>query len=102
MRKLKLSPWNAIRIFIHIQLIMKVETKLQASSDQSTVDTSIFDLMGYVLFPVIELLGTIILMSRVAWPVFVIFVPIIAASLWYQVFFLLYILCWMPFFGSSL
>ncbi|EEC72935.1 hypothetical protein OsI_06791 [Oryza sativa Indica Group] len=60
----------------------------RASSDQSTVDTSIFDLMGYVLFPVIELLGTIILMSRVAWPVFVIFVPIIAASLWYQQYYI--------------
>ncbi|KAF2944252.1 hypothetical protein DAI22_02g128500 [Oryza sativa Japonica Group] len=68
----------------------------RASSDQSTVDTRIFDLMGYVLFPAIELLGTIILMSRVAWPVFVIFVPIIAASLWYQIFFLLYILCSIP------
>uniref|UniRef100_A0A0D9YQR9 ABC transporter C family member 3 n=1 Tax=Oryza glumipatula TaxID=40148 RepID=A0A0D9YQR9_9ORYZ len=60
----------------------------RASSDQSTVDTSIFDLMGYVLFPVIELLETIILMSRVAWPVFVIFVPIIAASLWYQQYYI--------------
>uniref|UniRef100_A0A0D3F3T2 Uncharacterized protein n=1 Tax=Oryza barthii TaxID=65489 RepID=A0A0D3F3T2_9ORYZ len=60
----------------------------RASSDQSTVDTSIFDLMGYVLFPVTELLGTIILMSRVAWPVFVIFVPIIAASLWYQQYYI--------------
>uniref|UniRef100_A0A0E0JYL2 MRP-like ABC transporter n=1 Tax=Oryza punctata TaxID=4537 RepID=A0A0E0JYL2_ORYPU len=60
----------------------------RASSDQSTVDTRIFDLMGYLLFPAIELLGTIILMSRVAWPVFVIFVPIIAASLWYQQYYI--------------
>ncbi|KAL5208407.1 hypothetical protein ABZP36_032842 [Zizania latifolia] len=60
----------------------------RASTDQSTVDTRIFDLMGYLLFPAIELLGTIILMSRVAWPVFVIFVPIIVASLWYQQYYI--------------
>uniref|UniRef100_A0A452ZEM9 ABC transporter C family member 3 n=1 Tax=Aegilops tauschii subsp. strangulata TaxID=200361 RepID=A0A452ZEM9_AEGTS len=38
--------------------------KLQASTDQSAVDTQIYDLMGYLLFPAIEILGTIILMSR--------------------------------------
>ncbi|GJN24564.1 hypothetical protein PR202_gb12313 [Eleusine coracana subsp. coracana] len=57
----------------------------RASTDQSTADTRIFDLMGYLLFPAIEILGTILLMSRVAWPVFVIFIPVIVASLWYQV-----------------
>ncbi|CAM0878903.1 unnamed protein product [Alopecurus aequalis] len=56
----------------------------RASTDQSAVDTQIFDLMGYLLFPAIELLGTIILMSRVAWPVFIIFIPVIISSLWYQ------------------
>ncbi|KAL6899190.1 hypothetical protein ACP4OV_005848 [Aristida adscensionis] len=56
----------------------------RASSDQSTVDTRIFDLMGYLLFPAIEILGTVILMSRVAWPVFVIIIPVIVTSLWYQ------------------
>jgi hypothetical protein len=63
------------------------QNKLQASTDQRAVDTHIYELMGYLLFPAIELLGTIVLMSRVAWPVFVIFVPIIVASLWYQVIF---------------
>ncbi|GJN24563.1 hypothetical protein PR202_gb12312 [Eleusine coracana subsp. coracana] len=57
----------------------------RASTDQSTVDTRVFNLMGYLLFPAIEILGTIVLMSRVAWPVFVIFIPITVASLWYQV-----------------
>lgn len=56
----------------------------RASTDQSAVDIRIFDLMGYLLFPAFELLGTVVLMSRVAWPVFVIFVPVIVASLWYQ------------------
>ena len=41
--------------------------------------------MGYLLFPAIEILGTIVLMSQVAWPIFIIFIPIIVASLWYQV-----------------
>ncbi|KAG8058732.1 hypothetical protein GUJ93_ZPchr0002g24629 [Zizania palustris] len=67
---------------------LESRNKLQASTDQSTVDTRIFDLMGYLLFPAIELLGTIIVMSRVAWPVFVIFVPVIAASLWYQQYYI--------------
>ncbi|TVU30223.1 hypothetical protein EJB05_21833, partial [Eragrostis curvula] len=56
----------------------------RASSDQSTVDTRIFEQMAYLLFPAIELLGTIILMSRVAWPVFLVFIPVIVASLWCQ------------------
>ncbi|XBJ26268.1 hypothetical protein VPH35_003731 [Triticum aestivum] len=60
----------------------------RASTDQSAVDTQIYDLMGYLLFPAIEILGTIILMSRVAWPVFVIFVPVIIASLSYQQYYL--------------
>ncbi|KAK3124490.1 hypothetical protein QOZ80_7BG0587320 [Eleusine coracana subsp. coracana] len=60
----------------------------RASTDQSTADTRIFDLMGYLLFPAIEILGTILLMSRVAWPVFVIFIPVIVASLWYQKYYI--------------
>ncbi|XP_062186348.1 ABC transporter C family member 3-like [Phragmites australis] len=60
----------------------------RASTDQSTVDTRLFDLMGYLLFPAIEILGTIILMSQIAWPVFVIFIPIIVASLWYQQYYI--------------
>ncbi|KAF8732226.1 hypothetical protein HU200_016201 [Digitaria exilis] len=60
----------------------------RASTDQGTVDTRIFDLMGYLLFPAIEILGTIVLMSQVAWPVFIIFIPIIIASLWYQQYYI--------------
>ncbi|RCV37022.1 hypothetical protein SETIT_8G028800v2 [Setaria italica] len=60
----------------------------RASTDQSTVDTRIFDLMGYLLFPAIEIIGTIILMSQIAWPVIVIFIPIIVASLWYQQYYI--------------
>ncbi|CAD6235855.1 unnamed protein product [Miscanthus lutarioriparius] len=60
----------------------------RASTDQSTVDTRIFDLMGYLLFPAIEIIGTIILMSQIAWPVVVIFIPIIVASLWYQQYYI--------------
>jgi len=46
--------------------------------------------MGYLLFPAIEILGTVILMSHVAWQVFIVFVPIIIASLWFQVYFINY------------
>lgn len=78
-------------LFFSIALMLKMETHyVQASADQSTVDTRIFDLMGYLLFPAIELIGTIILMSQIAWPVFVIFIPVTAASLWYMVSFLIF------------
>lgn len=60
----------------------------RASTDQSTVDTRIFDLMGYLLFPAIEIIGTIILMSQISWPVIIIFIPIIVASLWYQQYYI--------------
>ncbi|PNT65236.1 hypothetical protein BRADI_4g39174v3 [Brachypodium distachyon] len=56
----------------------------RASNDQSAVDSRIFDLMGHLLFPNIELLGSIVLISQVAWPVFIIFIPTIIASLWYK------------------
>ena len=34
---------------------------------------------------IIQIIGTIIVMSQVAWEVFVVFVPTIAACIWYQV-----------------
>jgi hypothetical protein len=52
------------------------------------VDTSIAEQMGSVAFSIIQLVGIIAVMSQVAWQVFVVFVPVIVACFWYQVFYL--------------
>jgi hypothetical protein len=49
------------------------------------VDASIAYQMGSVAFAIIQLVGIIAVMSQVAWQVFVIFVPVVAACFWYQV-----------------
>lgn len=41
--------------------------------------------IGWCAFSVIQILGTIAVMSQVAWPVFAIFVPVTAICIWYQV-----------------
>ncbi|OEL25167.1 ABC transporter C family member 7 [Dichanthelium oligosanthes] len=56
----------------------------RASTDQSEVDTSIAYQMGSVAFAVIQLVGIIAVMSQVAWQVFVVFIPVVAACFWYQ------------------
>nr|CAB3501191.1 unnamed protein product [Digitaria exilis] len=56
-----------------------------ASTDQSEVDTNIADQMGSVAFSIIQLVGIIVVMSQVAWQVFVVFIPVFAACVWYQV-----------------
>nr|CAB3496287.1 unnamed protein product [Digitaria exilis] len=55
-----------------------------ASTDQSEVDTNIADQMGSVAFSIIQLVGIIVVMSQVAWQVFVVFIPVFAACVWYQ------------------
>ena len=64
----------------------------QASTDQSEVDTSIAYQMGSVAFAVIQLVGIIAVMSQVAWQVFVVFIPVFAACVWYQVLFFTYLI----------
>jgi ATP-binding cassette subfamily C (CFTR/MRP) protein 2 len=50
------------------------------------VDLSIpYQLMG-VASLTIQLLGIIAVMSQVAWQVFIVFIPIIATCVWYQVY----------------
>ncbi|KAF8683747.1 hypothetical protein HU200_044680 [Digitaria exilis] len=56
----------------------------RASTDQSEVDTNIADQMGSVAFSIIQLVGIIVVMSQVAWQVFVVFIPVFAACVWYQ------------------
>lgn len=41
--------------------------------------------MASLAFSMIQLLGIITVMSQVAWQVFVVFIPVIAVGIWYQV-----------------
>ncbi|PKA62322.1 ABC transporter C family member 3 [Apostasia shenzhenica] len=56
----------------------------RSSADQSIVDTDIPYRLAGLVFALVQLLCIIILMSQVAWPVFVLFVIILAISIWYQ------------------
>jgi ATP-binding cassette, subfamily C (CFTR/MRP), member 2 len=51
------------------------------------VDTDIPYQIGSFAFSMIQLLGIIAVMSQVAWQVFIVFIPVIAVSIWYQVMF---------------
>ncbi|CAM0879854.1 unnamed protein product [Alopecurus aequalis] len=77
------------------QLLFQLHTRQQrccstrgilnrASTDQSEVDTNIAEQMGSVAFSIIQLVGIIVVMSQVAWQVFVVFVPLTVACFWYQ------------------
>ncbi|KAI5605002.1 hypothetical protein BDE02_01G322400 [Populus trichocarpa] len=56
----------------------------RVSTDQSAVENRIPYLIGALAFSVIQLLGIIAVMSQVAWQVFIVFIPVIAACIWYQ------------------
>jgi hypothetical protein len=59
------------------------------------VDLELAGKVAWCAFSIIQILGTIAVMSQVAWEVFVIFIPVTAICMWYQVrdfFHLLYIL----------
>ncbi|TVU47484.1 hypothetical protein EJB05_07087, partial [Eragrostis curvula] len=60
------------------------DVEAPASTDQSEVDTNIANQMGSVAFSIIQLVGIIVVMSQVAWQVFVFFIPVFAACFWYQ------------------
>ncbi|KAF7824758.1 ABC transporter C family member 3-like isoform X1 [Senna tora] len=60
----------------------------RASTDQSALDIDIPNLVGSLAFSMIELLGVMAMMSQVSWQVFIIFIPVISISLWYQQYYL--------------
>lgn len=57
----------------------------QASTDQNAIDTNIPMQVGAFAFSLIRLRGIIAVMSQVAWQVFIVFIPVIATCIWYQV-----------------
>ncbi|XP_022147122.1 ABC transporter C family member 9-like isoform X2 [Momordica charantia] len=56
----------------------------RASTDQSVLDLEMAMRLGWCAFSIIQIIGTIVVISQVAWEVFAIFVPISAACIWYQ------------------
>ncbi|GFY92067.1 multidrug resistance-associated protein 9 [Actinidia rufa] len=56
----------------------------RASTDQSVVDLEMAHRLGWCAFSIIQLFGTIAVMSQVAWEVLVIFIPVTAICIWYQ------------------
>ncbi|XP_034678524.1 ABC transporter C family member 3-like [Vitis riparia] len=60
----------------------------RASTDQSTIDTTMPMQVGAFAFQLIQLLGIIAVMSQVAWQVFIVFIPVIATCIWYQQYYI--------------
>ncbi|KAF7825939.1 ABC transporter C family member 3 [Senna tora] len=60
----------------------------RASTDQSSLDEDMPYIVGSFAFLMIELLGNIAVMSQAAWQVFIIFIPVISISIWYQQYYL--------------
>ncbi|XP_051144858.1 putative ABC transporter C family member 15 [Andrographis paniculata] len=60
----------------------------RASTDQSVLDLEMATRLGWCAFSIIQLLGTIAVMSQVAWEVFVIFIPVTAICIWYQMYYI--------------
>ncbi|KAJ7957613.1 ABC transporter C family member 3 [Quillaja saponaria] len=60
----------------------------RSSTDQSTVDTDIPYRLAGLVFALIQLLSIIILMSQVAWQVFILFLVVLVISIWYQAYYI--------------
>ncbi|KAK2968499.1 hypothetical protein RJ640_027549 [Escallonia rubra] len=60
----------------------------RASTDQSVLDLEMANRLGWCAFSVIQLFGTIAVMSQVAWEVFAIFIPVTAICIWYQQYYI--------------
>ncbi|KAK9911303.1 hypothetical protein M0R45_035220 [Rubus argutus] len=60
----------------------------RASTDQSVLDLEMANRLGWCAFSIIQILGTIGVMSQVAWEVFVIFLPVTAVCIWYQQYYI--------------
>ena len=79
-------------------VVISLTFVLQASTDQSVLDMEMPQKLGWCAFSIIQILGTIAVMSQVAWEVFVIFIPVTAVCIWYQVrnfhfFFFQFLIC---------
>lgn len=71
-----------LTVFNHIKSLI---INVQASTDQSVIDLEMANRIGWCAFSTIQLLGTMAVMSQVAWEVFAILIPVTAICIWYQV-----------------
>ncbi|XP_023761109.1 putative ABC transporter C family member 15 [Lactuca sativa] len=60
----------------------------RSSTDQSTVDVDVPYRLAGLVFAIIQLLSIILLMSHVAWPIFLLCIIVIAISIWYQAYYI--------------
>ncbi|XP_074557731.1 ABC transporter C family member 3-like [Curcuma longa] len=60
----------------------------RVSSEQGGVDMYIPFLFSSFAFLIIRCLGTITVMSQVAWPIFIVFIPVFCTSFWYQQYYI--------------
>ncbi|KAG6783339.1 hypothetical protein POTOM_012785 [Populus tomentosa] len=60
----------------------------RASTDQSAIEMEIPYIVGELAIQAITLLGIIAVMSQVAWQVFMVSIPVIAACVWYQQYYI--------------
>ncbi|KAK0583133.1 hypothetical protein LWI29_033687 [Acer saccharum] len=60
----------------------------RASTDQSVLDLELAGKLGWCAFSIIQIIGTIAVMSQAAWQVFVIFIPVTAICIWYQQYYI--------------
>ncbi|GAA0139823.1 ATP-binding cassette [Lithospermum erythrorhizon] len=60
----------------------------RVSTDQSVLDMEMAGRIAWCAFSIIQLLGTIAVMSQVAWEVFAIFIPVTAICIWYQQYYI--------------
>ncbi|XP_042496376.1 ABC transporter C family member 3-like [Macadamia integrifolia] len=60
----------------------------RASIDQSALDTSIPHQIEELLMSVIEFLGTIAIISQVAWQMLIVFIPMTVICIWYQQYYI--------------
>ncbi|KAL6008314.1 ATP-binding cassette sub- C member 9 [Asimina triloba] len=63
-------------------------SRSQASTDQSVLDLEIAGKVGWCAFSIIQILGTIAVMSQVAWQVFAVFFPVVGICFWYQQYYI--------------
>ncbi|KAK9934459.1 hypothetical protein M0R45_021603 [Rubus argutus] len=60
----------------------------RSSTDQSTADMDIPYRLAGLAFALIQLISIMVLMSQVAWQVFLLFLAVLALSIWYQAYYI--------------